>query len=146
MPGLPVVLSDGGRKSAGFRGYTGDCSTRAIALATDRSYLTVYDELNALAKRCRHRKGKECRARTGVCKKVLHAYLKDLGWTWHPTMGIGTGTTVHMRPGELPGGRLVVALSGHLSAVIEGVVWDSHDPCRDGTRAVYGFWRDEFQY
>lgn len=146
MAGLPLVITDGGRKAAGFRGYTGDCSVRAIAIATEQPYLAVYDALNVEGKLCRHRKGKECRARTGVCKRVLHAYLKSLGWTWVPIMGIGTGTTMHVAPGELPDGRLVLKLSGHLSAVIDGVVYDTHDPSRGGDRAVYGYWRDEFQY
>ena len=30
-------------------------------------------------------------------------------------------------------------LSGHLAAVIDGVVHDIHDCSRDGTRCVYGY-------
>ena len=45
------------------------------------------------------------------------------------------------RTGELPGGRLVVNCSRHLTAVIDGVVHDIFDPSRDGTRCVYGFWQ-----
>jgi hypothetical protein len=145
VPGLPFVYSDGGRKAAGFKGYTGDCSTRAIAIATERPYVEVYDALTALGKLCRHRKGKECRARTGVCKKVLHRYMAMEGWTWTPTMSIGSGTRVHMAPGELPteDRHLIVALSRHLVAVIDGVVHDHSDVSRDGTRAVYGYWHHD---
>ena len=56
-------------------------------------------------------------------------------------MGIGTGCTVHLRPGELPLGRLVVSISRHYTAVIDGTVWDTHDPCQNGMRGVYGYWR-----
>jgi hypothetical protein len=57
-------------------------------------------------------------------------------------MGIGTGCTVHLRDGELPSGRLVVSVSRHEVAVIDGVMHDTHDPSRDGTRCVYGYWKE----
>jgi hypothetical protein len=47
---------------------------------------------------------------------------------------------VHLRDGELPMGRLVVSLSRYYAAVIDGVIHDTHDPSRDGTRCVYGYW------
>ena len=62
------------------------------------------------------------------------------GWKWTPTMGIGTGCRVHLRPEELPGGRIIVSLSKHWCAVIDGVPHDTHDPSRGGTRCVYGYW------
>lgn len=63
------------------------------------------------------------------------------GFTWTPTMSIGSGTTVHLRQGELPEcERIVARCSRHLVAVIYGVVHDTGDPCRGGTRAVYGYW------
>jgi hypothetical protein len=55
-------------------------------------------------------------------------------------MGIGTGCRVHLRAGELPGGRIITRLTGHLAAVIDGVVHDTEDPGRAGTRCVYGYW------
>ena len=36
---------DGGRKDAGYKGTTGDCGTRAIAIAMQRDYKEVYKEL-----------------------------------------------------------------------------------------------------
>jgi hypothetical protein len=62
----------------------------------------------------------------------------EQGFVWTPTMGIGTGCTVHLRAGELPLGRLVVSISRHYTAVIDGVVWDTIDPCGGGMRCVYG--------
>ena len=67
--------------------------------------------------------------------------MRGLGFVWTPTMQIGSGCTVHLRDGELPMGRLVVSLSGHYCAVLDGVVHDLYDPSRDGTRCVYGYWR-----
>ena len=56
-------------------------------------------------------------------------------------MAIGQGCTVHLRADELPAGRLVVRLSRHVCAVVDGTVHDNHDPRRNGTRCVYGYWR-----
>ena len=56
-------------------------------------------------------------------------------------MQIGSGCTVHLRDGELPMGRLLVSVSKHLVAVIDGVIHDLSDPSRNGTRCVYGFWQ-----
>ena len=55
-------------------------------------------------------------------------------------MAIGSGCTVHLRADELPPGRLIVGVSRHTTAVINGVVHDTHDPTRGGTRCVYGYW------
>ncbi len=37
-------------------------------------------------------------------------------------------------------GRLIVSVSKHMTAVIDGVIHDTHNPSRDGTRCVYGYW------
>ncbi len=147
---LPWVWSDGGRKAAGFKGTTGDCVVRAIAIATGRDYREVYDDLHErskaymLGRRDRWAKSiAKTRAspRTGVAPPVYKALLKEAGWPWTSTMQVGSGTTVHLRASELPTGRLVVLCSRHLVAVVDHVVYDLADPTRDGTRAVYGYWR-----
>ena len=68
-------------------------------------------------------------------------YMHDLGFEWMATMLIGQGCKVHLRDGELPMGRLVVSVSKHWTAVIDGVIRDTYDPSRDGTRCVYGYWQ-----
>ena len=55
-------------------------------------------------------------------------------------MQVGQGTTVHLRGDELPLGKLLVSVSRHMVAVIDGVVYDNHDSTRGGSRAVYGYW------
>lgn len=138
---MPWARDDGGRKAAGFKGNApGDCVTRAIAIATGLPYLTVYDALNRLAEAERPRgRKRRSSSRTGVHSKTARRYLEELGWTFTPTMGIGTGCRVHLTPGELPAGRLVVSLSRHWCAVVDGTTRDLYDPSRDGTRCVYGY-------
>ncbi len=48
--------------------------------------------------------------------------MASLGFAWTPTMRIGSGCTFHLTDGELPTGRLVVAISNHYTAVIDGVI------------------------
>lgn len=133
--------SDGGRAEAGFKGEADDCVCRAIAIAAELPYKTVYDALNKAAQRERPRVGRSrSSARNGVRKATIRRYLTELGWTWTPTMGIGTGCRVHLLADELPQGRLIVSVSKHLCAVVDGVVHDTHDPRRGGKRCVYGYW------
>ncbi len=138
------VYSDGGRKESGFIGSANDCVARSIAIATGLPYALVYDAVNQAAEverpGSRRRGGRRSSARTGVFKATYHRYIASLGWRWVPTMTIGSGCRVHLRAEELPKGRLIVAVSKHLTAVLDGVIYDTHDPSRDGQRAVYGYW------
>lgn len=129
------VYNDGGRAAAGFTGKAGDCVTRAIAIATGLPYQAVYDRLaagNATQRHTSKTKGKKGRrsASNGIYtkRKWFNDYMLSLGFEWVSTMGIGTGCTVHLKDGELPMGRLVVSVSRHMCAVIDGVIHDTHDP------------------
>jgi len=145
------VYDDGGRADAGFRGDAGDCVTRAIAIAAELPYRQVYDALHDAARTDRalmatlelnygrHAK-RHASPRGGVHKRTYRPFLEALGFQWTATMGIGTGCRVHLRADELPAGRIIASLSRHLCAVVDGVVHDTHDPARDGTRCVYGYW------
>ena len=141
---MRFVYNDGGRKAAGYIGITGDCVTRAIAIMTGKPYQEVYDALSDCAEPFNAKGYKRVRgvssARGGMHKRAYKPYLQSLGLIWHPTMGIGTGCKVHLRDGELPMGRLLVQVSKHLVAVIDGVMQDTHDCSRNGTRCVYGYY------
>jgi len=136
------VYDDGGRAAAGYKGKTGDCAVRATAIASGRPYREIYERINELAKRERRGKRKKTvsNARTGVHRVTMQRLMEELGATWTATMGIGTGCTVHVAMNELPAGRLVLSLSRHYAAVIDGVLYDSHDSSREGTRCCYGYW------
>lgn len=138
---MKFKFTDGGRAAAGFRGHTGDCVTRAIAIVIRKPYREVYDALNALAdsERTGKRKKGKSGSRSGVYPRTYRRYLRSLGWRWNATMAIGSGCKVHLRPSELPDGVLLVRVSRHLTAVIDGVIHDTHDCSRDGTRCVYGY-------
>ena len=141
--------NDGGRQAAGFQGGAGDCVVRAIAIAANLPYLTVYEDLReANASYAANKKNRLARSlnargsspRNGNHRDVFHDYILKHGFTWVPTMQVGGGCQVHLRAGELPEGKLIVRLSKHLTAVIDGVIQDTHDPSRGGKRCVYGYY------
>ena len=140
---MKYVYNDGGRQAAGYRGATGDCAVRAIAIATGKPYQEVYDAINLIGATERTGKSKrgKSNARTGVYRVAMDKYLASIGWGWNPTMAIGSGCNVHLREEELPSGRIICRLSRHFAAVVDGVLHDNHDSSRDGTRCVYGYWR-----
>lgn len=136
---MQYQYNDGGRKEAGYQGDAGDCVVRAIAIATGFTYQKVYDDLFELNKQ-HNKKGKNSPRDGNTSKKVYNMYLDFHGFSWTPTMFIGSGAKVHLKDGELPMGRLVARCSRHLVAVIDGVLQDTYDSSRDSTRTVYGYW------
>ena len=141
------VYDDGGRAEAGYKGVTGDCVCRAIAIATERPYKEIYDLINKIAKTERKRKGErgKSNARTGAYNHTAKKVLELYGWKWVPTMKIGQGCKVHLTESELPKGRIVVRISHHAVAVIDGVIHDIYDPNYRGyidlpDRCVYGYY------
>ena len=146
---FPFQFNDGGREKAGFKGGAGDCVVRSIAIATTLPYIQVYEDLrlaneryaqlrnDRLAKRLN---AKGSSPRNGNHRNVFHDYILGLGFEWVPTMKIGAGCQVHLRPDELPSGVLITKVSKHLTAIIDGVIQDTHDPSRSGNRCVYGYY------
>ena len=141
--------NDGGRAAAGFKGGAGDCVVRSIAIAANLPYMKVYEDLRqANARYAGERDNKLSRLlnqrgsspRNGNHRNVFHDYIMAQGFEWVPTMKVGAGCRVHLRPDELPKGTLIVKVSKHLTAVIDGVIHDTHDPSRAGTRCVYGYY------
>jgi hypothetical protein len=142
------IEDDGGRKAAGFKGKAGDCVARAIAIASGQPYAKVYKRLakgNATERVTKRTPRFAPRHTAGwgidMKRKWFDDYMTKLGFVWVPTMWIGSGCRVHLRADELPSGRLVCQLSNHAVAVIDGVIQDTGDCSRDGTRCVYGYWK-----
>lgn len=161
---MEFTYNDGGRKQAGFKGNAGDCVCRSIAIVSGIPYKQVYE---ALAEgNAKQRKTKRSTKSTGkrtaregidVKRKWFKDYMRSIGFEWTPTMLVGQGCKVHLDEKELPKGRLVVALSKHYTAVLDGVIHDTYNPQRGGgsfaemkdgvyvsgitsERCVYGYW------
>jgi len=140
--------NDGGRAEAGYKGNAGDCVTRSISIVTGLPYQKVYDDLKSANKEyAESKRTKVARSlkrngntpRNGVYKQVYRPYLESLGYKFVSTMGIGTGCKMHLSSEELPKGKIIARVSKHLCAVVDGVIQDTYDCSRDGTRCVYGY-------
>ena len=150
---MEFVYDDGGR-SKYFKGKNaGDCVTRAIAIATGKDYLEIYNDLNELAKKERtgKKKKKVSNARTGVFPKTSRKYLASLGWKWIPCSKIGVGCTMHLNENEVPKGTIICKLTKHLVCVKDGVIHDTYNSSQKNTdedgnfidRCVYGYYVKE---
>ena len=124
---------DGGRSNY-FKGDARDCVTRAIAIATGIDYKEVYDTIKDLLQHT---------PRNSLTKKESKDIMHYFGFTWHPTMTIGSGCTMHLREDELPKGTIVCSVSGHYTCVKDGTIYDTFNPSRDGNRCVYGYYTME---
>jgi len=146
---FPFQYHDGGRGEADFKGSAGDCVVRSIAIAANLPYLQVYQDLGEANERyanerdnklSRHLVRRGSSPRNGNHRNVFHDYILSHGFEWVPTMKVGAGCQVHLRPEELPLGTLIVKVSKHLTTVIDGVIFDTHNPSRGGNRCVYGYY------
>lgn len=127
------TYDDGGRGAAGYKGKAGDCVARSIAVVTGKPYAEVYAALSQGAGNERKSKGASARNGIHTRRKWFKDYMQSLGFVWTPTMLVGQGCKVHLRADELPSGRLVVAVSKHYTAVIDGVIHDTFDPSERGS-------------
>ena len=146
---LKLEVDDGGRAAAGYKGQAGDCVVRSIAIVTGMLYQKVYDDLfkaneefrnTSRTKLARSLKQKNDSPRSGTHRVVLKQYLAQLGFQWTPTMFVGQGCKVNLKKEELPSGTLLVSCSRHITVVKDGILHDTHDCTRNGTRCVYGYW------
>lgn len=128
---MKFVYNDGGRSKYFRAKQVGDCVVRAAAIATQRDYKEVYDIARKISKST---------PRNGLSITHTKRLMETLGGKWHATMTIGSGCRIHLRDGELPMGRIVCRLSTHVVAVINGIVNDTYEDDRNGTRCVYGYW------
>lgn len=152
----PWIEDDGGRGKSGVPyadEKAGDCVARAIAIATQKPYREVHDALivgkvhhaqvdsSSYGKWVRRRGGvRRFDADHGCAHEVYGPYREALGWKYTVTPSRGAGK-VHLRADQLPPGRLVVSISGHLVAVIDHVIRDTYDCGGEGRVHVKGYWR-----
>lgn len=139
MAVLHYQFNDGGKYAAGYTGewVTGDCVTRAIAIASGMAYKDVRSDLmerqhkwcttsnSRAAKVCRNRKTKS--VFRGVYPSVFKPYLKELGFNYKSLCSIGSTTRYQLVEEDLPKGTLLVRTRRHLSCVIDHVVHDAYD-------------------
>ena len=78
--------------------------------------------------------------RTGMHKATVDLLLKSLGWRWASTTRPSKRTSARLLAKDLPPGRIIVVLARHICTIVDGVIYDTHDPSAKGSRPVYGYW------
>ena len=154
------VYDDGGRAAAGFRGRSGDCAVRALAIAGGLGYVEAKDLLEDCAEafslgRSREARRQAARPRggrslaAGTFTPIMAAAMKRVGWDWVNLRGAAAGSSVGYPLLDDDTcrqiGRGVLNVRKHFTAVVGGVIRDTFHPgfYADGTErrlAVYGVW------
>lgn len=145
---MAYVYNDGGRAAAGFKGKTGDCVARALAIATGKPYAEVYKRLaegNAGQKVTKHTRKTLAGVKTAskgiyTGRKWFKDYMAELGFRWVGLAKIGEPTKTKVRAEDLPSGRLVLSLKRHSAAFIDGQLHDTWDSGWGNTAPVFGYW------
>lgn len=141
MTELDFTYNDGGRTAAEYSGSTGDCVTRAIAIATGEDYETIRRHLmtatadfrSASRSRAANRLASNSVFR-GVSSRIYKPFLASLGWNFISCQKVGHPSTIRMIQEHLPRGIVIIRLRKHLVTVIDHVV---HDTCRSHIRAEW---------
>lgn len=124
--------ADGGRLAAGFKGDSGDCGLRSICNALDLDYSTTRKEFMAL---------KGGSVFKGVYKSEMDRFLAEKGWSWKVTCSPQIKSRTKLNADDLPAtGTYILRLSKHFTCLRDGIILDTHNPDRDGSRMVYGYW------
>jgi hypothetical protein len=118
---MEYCFNDGGRAADYGRTRRGsDCVARSIAIASGQSYMATLIALCDLA------------VEIGAMpndKWLYEKYLEKIGFTKRGTPRDERNRKIRLCDWQFRNGRAVVNVSGHLTAVIDGVVQDTWD-CR----------------
>ena len=114
------------------KSFKGDCVIRSISLATDQSYEQTFTELMEL--------GLEMGAYPNH-DKVWVKYLESKGFVKNKPPRVN-GKMIKLRDWDGAPDVAVVRNSGHLTAIVDGIVHDDWD-CR--YRPVNSYWTKEEQ-
>lgn len=127
---MTYVYNDGGRLQAGYKGSTGDCGARAMAIALGLDYKTAYNQL-AQANKDR---GFAKSARNGIYKDVYSDVLAKHGWVW---VSAPKFVGRKAKCSDMPSGTVIAQQAGHYVTVVNGV---PNDVWNCSQKMVYGYW------
>lgn len=130
------IINDGGRAEAGYKGQVNDCVVRAVAIATEMPYKQVYQRMNIYLDFYAYGRT----ARQGIPLPIIQKFMKALGWKYVEAKQYGKHSSMHLNAKELPSGRIIADMKGHVSAVIDGVIHDTWDASNGGETPVNGYW------
>lgn len=117
-----MIITDAGRKASGFGFERRDCTVRAFATAFRVSYREAHEHMRSSG-----RKDRRGFASHGAFRSLSGPSCARTG---------SVGRFINRNPR----GRFVLAILGHVFAVIDGVIYDSHDH-RHAARHLKAAWK-----
>ena len=133
---IDYQYDDGGREAAGYRGRTGDCVVRAIAVCARQDYRAVYLTMaehmkrngyaasgNAYAIRERNRKAPRRKGQIAA-RRVQDRVLELYGFR---KVRLPAGARPTFTEGRRRYGDCIVGTTKHVAAVVEGALRDTFD-------------------
>ena len=130
---IPFNHNDGGRKDAGYKGFTSDCVIRSISIVSGIPYKKVYRELQKRQKAWFGNSFHKQSVRKGTFQDVWGKYIKELGFERIlPTRDGWRGDWE-----SLPKGELLIHVNRHVSTVLNNVINDVWNPAARDILACY---------
>lgn len=120
--------------------YLSDCAVRATTIVMHRPYSEVlldFLQFPVIERALGMKKGFSTLL-GGISFRTLDRYLKSKNFSWTPKRCGFSLTT------KLPKGRLIVDLPAHVTAVVDGIVYDNEAWCKTiqvESIMMYGYWR-----
>lgn len=94
--------------------YIDDCTIRAISVLTNRTWNDIYDELSDFA----NSKSLMMDSVESIENYLDNRYPREC----HYSKKVGEFAEEH------PYGRYAVTMNGHITAIIDGIIYDTFDP------------------
>ena len=128
--------NDGGRAAAGFRGDTGDCVVRAIAIAGAYDYRHVYDVMAEAMKAAgysrsgnayilrENRRRQPRRRGQPKARDIQHAVIREFGFVKVP---FERGPRPTYTEAHATHGTCIVKTTRHVAALRDGALQDTFD-------------------
>ena len=123
-PIVGFIRDDGGRQDAGYKGATGDCVVRSLAIMSDRGYKECYDACASANKLFSGNPKATRSARQGVNENAWHYVFSYLGFE---DTGVKASDELTITEAYQRFGDCVVEIPRHLLAVKGGCVVDAWD-------------------
>lgn len=129
-------FNDGGRAIHFNRPFTGDCVTRAIAIAFDEYYWKIWQDLSFEKKQL-----KLHNADHGVPNNIIFKYLEEHNWKLcYEHNKQEDKTKLLFNTSNFLNNRYLILIHKHLTVIIDGVLHDTYYSIGKGKRTVQAYW------
>ena len=127
---MQFCYTDGGRSLYFSEVRSGDCVTRSFATALGKSYLEVYERVNKISQ-IEYSSNKKIKGKSSATGGVYPHVISKLAEYFELKFKPKTGIVKNLRRG-----KYLVLTDGHMTCMLNGVNFDTHD-CLSETYCGY---------